>query len=330
MPTDITTDFAANGPGQPSNDLSGLGLIKALAPAESLLIALTLGIGMLAYVLSVAFEQAVAWDKFMISFAPSVGLILLGCYVRLAKDMPRAGMSAVATGIYIGFSGMIAILIYLRFPFEGPVIDMQLMQVDASLFGYEWATFTSGMAAYPAFGKAIGWIYGTSLLQLFVVIFILGFMGRVVDLHRVLITGILSLLLAVAIWWTWPSLGPSAYVTLPHDIESALGLVHGKAEGARMLQMAEMGNPIISPDIIMGTIAFPSYHSVMVCLAVAFVYGTWVFWPMVLLNVGMLPSILSHGGHHLIDMLGGFLVFAIALWVAVKLVPAAPVTGPEV
>lgn len=330
MPTDITTDFADTGPERTRMDVPFFNLLRTLAPTEIYLIALTLAIGVLTFVLSISFKQAVAWDKFMISFAPSLGLILLGCYVRLAKDMARAGMAAVAVGIYIGFAGVITILIYLRFPFDGPMFDSQLMKMDAHLFGYEWATFTSGMAAYPTFGKAIGWIYGTSLMQLFVVIFVLGFLGRVVDLHRVLVTGVLSLLLAVAIWWMWPSLGPSAHVTLPMHVENALGLVHGEAAGARMMEMTQVGNPIISPDIIMGTIAFPSYHTVMVCLAVGFVYGTWVFWPLVALNAGMLPSILSHGGHHLTDMLGGFVVFAVACWIAVKLVPAASVKEAEV
>ncbi len=323
MPSDTTLDFAPKQPAfaEPSN--TDIRTISALAPAETLMITLTLGIGTLACILSLSFGQVVAWDKFLISFAPAVGMILLGCYVRLRKNMPRAAMSAIGVGIYIGFSGVITILIYLRFPFYTPMIDTQLIQLDAAVFGYDWARFTTALAAYPTFGKAIGWIYGTSLLQLFGVLFILGYLGRIVDLHRVLITGILSLLFAVAIWWTWPSLGPSAYTTLPYEVETALGLVHGEAAGARLMQMAQTGNAVISPEIIMGTIAFPSYHTVMMCLAVGFVWGTWAFWPMAVLNLGMLPSILSHGGHHVSDMLGGFVVFGLAFWIAVKMVPRA-------
>ncbi len=321
MPSDTTPDFTHDT--VVFGDASSLNTrIRAfLAPPEAMMIILALGIGVLAFVLSVAFEQAVAWNKFLISFAPSIGLILLGCFMRAKKNMPRGAMAAIGAGIYIGFSGVITILIYLRFPFETSMIDTQLMQFDEAVFGYDWQGFTTAMAAYPAFGKVIGWIYGTSLLQLFVVLFALAFLGRTTDLHRVLVTGIISLLLAVALWWTWPSIGPSAYVTLSPEVETALGLVHGEAEGARLMHMATSGNPLISPDIIMGTIAFPSYHTVMVCLAVGFVWGTWLFWPLALLNLGMLPAILSHGGHHLSDMIGGLLVFAVAFWIARKLVP---------
>ena len=321
MPTDTMPDFAQGTTSlrEASIAPSSGGLL--LAPAEVLMIGLTVAVGLLSFVLATAYEQAVAWNTFLISFAPSAGLILLGCYVRAKKNMPRAAMAAIGAGIYIGFSGVIAILIYLRFPFNAPMIDTQLMQLDAALFGYSWEGFTTAMAAYPALGKAIGFIYGTSLAQLFAVIFVLGFMGRIVDLHRLLITGIVSLLLAVAFWWVWPSIGPSAYVALPADVETALGLVHGEAEGNKLMQMATGGVPLITPEIIMGTIAFPSYHTVMLCLSVFFVWGTWAFWPLAVLNVGMLPSILSHGGHHVSDILGGGAVFGLALWIAIKLVP---------
>ncbi|KIN65348.1 hypothetical protein Z945_390 [Sulfitobacter noctilucae] len=326
MPTDTTAQFSASSVAKTGSNATLRGLQQAFFPPEHLMILLTICVGVWAFALSIRFDQAVAWSAFMISFAPAVGMILLGLYIRTHKNMPRAAMAAIGTGVYIGFTGVVTILIYLRFPFQTPMIDAQLMQMDAVLFGYEWAGFTSAVAAYPIFGRALGWVYGTSLLQLFGVLFLLSFLNRQVDLHRVMITGILSLLFAVIIWWAWPSLGPSAYVTLPHEVEAALGLVHGEAAGARLMQMAETGNAVISPQIIMGTIAFPSYHTVMTCLAVAFVRRTWAFWPLMVLNLAMLPAILSHGGHHVSDMIGGVAVFGAALWCATLLVPR---TKPE-
>lgn len=327
MPTDTTA--APIGPAEARDGTwnAALGLRGALRPVELGLVLLTIAVGLLCVVLSFLQSQAVAWGAFLISFAPSLGLVLLGAYLRQAKDMPRAAMAAIAAGIYIGFSGVITILIYLRFPFDMPLFDAPLMRFDAWMFGYDWASFTTWLAQYPGLGKAVGWIYGTSLLQLFVVIFVLGFHGRARDLSRLMITGVLSLLMAVAIWWAWPSFGPSAHVVLPHEVELALNLVHGEAAGARMLQMAAFGNTVISPDIIMGTIAFPSYHTVMACMAVVFTFGTLAFWPMVLLNIGMLPAILAHGGHHLTDMIGGFMAFALAYRIATWLADRAERDG---
>lgn len=328
MPSDITPDFAT--PRQ--NFAPAFPLVdrvdRALAPTESLMIGLTLSIGILCYALAYAFDQAVAWQAFLISFLPALGMIALGAYIRVARAMPRAAMAAIAAGIYIGFTGVITILIYLRFPLSVPMIDPQLTQIDALLFGYDWAAFTTALAAYPALGKFMGWVYGTSLLQLFAVIFVLAHLRQSDHLQRVMITGILSLLLTVAFWWAWPSVGPSAYTVLTPDVERALGLIHGAEAGARLLSMAEHGNAVISPQIIMGTIAFPSYHTVMLCLAVFFLWGTWAFWPMVLLNLGMLPAILAHGGHHASDLLGGVVAFALAAWIAARCVPRAGQDAP--
>mgnify|MGYP005993495077 CR=1 FL=1 len=319
MPTDASLPFAAPQDAAQKPVLEKIGLW--LAPAEVFLIVLSLLTGALAATLALAFDQRVAWAEFLISFAPAIGLIGLGAYIRVKKQMHRAGLAAIGAGIYIGFSGVIAILIYLRFPISTPMIDTNLMRMDQWLVGYDWVSFVGFIAQYPDLGKILGWVYNTSLGQLFVVIFVLGFTGRTVQLHRVLVAGIVSLLLAVAFWWAWPSVGPSAYFTLPASTEQALGLVHGQAEGGRLLRMTQEGNAVIAPGMIMGTIAFPSYHTVMVFLAICFVRGTVIFWPMVLLNIGMLPAILSHGGHHFSDLLGGVAVFVLAWLFAHWIVP---------
>ncbi|MBM1633343.1 phosphatase PAP2 family protein [Sulfitobacter mediterraneus] len=320
MPTDASLTFAAPQKTAPRPALEKVGLW--LAPAEIFLIVLSVLTGALAAVLAFAFDQQVAWAAFLISFAPAIGLIGLGAYIRVKKQMHRAGLAAIGAGIYIGFSGVIAILIYLRFPISTPLIDTDLMRIDQWLVGYDWVGFVGFIAQYPTLGKILGWVYNTSLGQLFVVIFVLGLTGRTVQLHRVLVAGIVSLLFAVAFWWAWPSIGPSAYFTLPTSIEQALGLVHGHAEGGQLLRMTQEGNALIAPGMIMGTIAFPSYHTVMVFLAICFVRGTMIFWPMVLLNIGMLPAILSHGGHHFSDLLGGFAVFVLAWLFARWIVPS--------
>tara|TARA_R110002110_G_scaffold227724_5_gene443187 strand:- start:1101 stop:2099 length:999 start_codon:yes stop_codon:yes gene_type:complete len=326
MPTDISQGFDAQAAIRQTTGGGLFDLRRWFAGPELFLFALTLATGMLALILSHRFAQAVAWGDFMISFAPSLGLIILGAYIRARKHMPRAAICAIAAGIYIGFSGVITILIYLRFPIATPLIDADLMALDARIFGYEWREFTTALSAYPLWGKAIGWVYGSSLMQLFAAIFILGFLARTVALYRMLVTGTVSLLLAVAFWWVWPSLGPSAYVTLPADVEMALGLIHGQDAGTRLMNMAQQGNDVISPQIIMGTIAFPSYHTVMACIAVFFVVGTWFFWPMLVLNGAMLPAILSHGGHHFSDVVGGVVVFALAFGMATALVPGKGTT----
>jgi hypothetical protein len=285
---------------------------------EKLLIVTTLAIGFLSYVLASAHDQIVAWDKFLISFLPAALLLCLGCFLRAYKDMPRLAQGAIAMSIYVGFSGVIAIFIYLRFPISTPVIDPLLTRIDAA-FGYSWPGFVYGLAEFPKIGQALSYVYASSLPQLMCVIFILSFLGRSVELHRVLLTGVISLLLAVLFWWAFPSFGPSPYTSIAPDVEAALRLSYDEVASLELLRMAQYGNAVIAPEMIMGTIAFPSYHTVMACLAVWFLARTWFFWPSLALNTAMVPAILAHGGHHLSDVFGGFLAFAIALWISTKI-----------
>ena len=63
--------------------------------------------------------------------------------------------------------------------------------------------------------------------------------------------------------------------------------------------------PVIGQEHLMGLIAFPSMHTVMALMTTLFARGTRLFWPLVLINLLMIPAILLQGGHHVVDVLGG-------------------------
>ena len=52
----------------------------------------------------------------------------------------------------------------------------------------------------------------------------------------------------------------------------------------------------------------------------ALVLAAVAFLPAALVNTAMVPATLSHGGHHLIDLLGGLAVFALGLWITQRLI----------
>ncbi len=287
---------------------------------EWLLVGLTVLTGFASLILSVIKDQPVAWQAFCVSFVPAVGLLFVGQYLRGPKAAPRLSQFAIANAIYIGFSGVIAILIYLRFPIADPLIDTQLAQMDAWL-GFSWEGFVTWLAQYPAFGSFLAPVYLSSLPQLFILIGVLALMGHATRLNRALITGIFSLCFTVAFWWIWPSVGPSAYITIPSETAEAIGLFHGPELGAKLARLVSEGTPLIHPGDIMGTIAFPSYHTVMMLVVIWYLRGIWLFWPALAFNALMVPAILSHGGHYLIDALGGLIAFSIAALIAAWIVP---------
>lgn len=305
---------------RPDHVVNDTRVLGGLHRPEWVLVCLTIFVGLLSVLLSYIKDQPVAWGAFGVSFVPALGLLLVGLYLRGPKAAPRLSQLAIANAIYIGFSGVIAILIYLRFPIADPLIDTQLSQMDAWL-GFDWEGFVTWLAQYPAFGSFLAPVYLSSLPQLFILIGVLAFAGRAARLNQALITGIFSLCFTVGFWWIWPSVGPSAFITIPAETADAIGLFHGPELGAKLARLVSEGTPLIHPGDIMGTIAFPSYHTVMMLVVIWFLRGMWLFWPALALNVLMVPAILSHGGHYLVDALGGLIAFTLAAIIAAWLVP---------
>ncbi|MEX0364675.1 MAG: phosphatase PAP2 family protein [Ruegeria sp.] len=285
---------------------------------ERILIGLLAGATVLCVALAALKGQAVAWGAFGLTLVPSLGLFAAGQYIRMKKNQPNLAHLAIANSLYLGFTGATTLLIYLRFPVTVALFDQQLERVDAAL-GYSWPDFVQTVATYPEIARILAVVYHSSLPQLFVLIAVLALTGRIGQLHRALLAGSLGLLLTTLIWWLAPSIGPSAFFSIPAETAEAMNLVTNMQYGAYLRQLVDHGLPVISPTDIVGTIAFPSYHTVMALLMIWYLRGTVLFLPALALNLAMVPAILSHGGHYLTDMAGGIATFAIAAWLAGKL-----------
>jgi hypothetical protein len=304
-------------------ETQGLGSFVRFLPAERQMLLFIGAIGLLAVALALLLQRQVNWPPFVGGYVATLGLAAIGGYVRQAKSAPRVALALIGAAIFTGFTAVSSVFIFTLFPLANPLIDPTLIAVDHAL-GYHWPGLIAWLADYPVAAKALGYIYHSSLLQILATIVLLSTLSRDLALHRFLAVGIVTLIIAVAIWWVIPSVGPSAFQTIPEADRIATGLYYSPAYGDYLRTLAEVGPPRISPEVITGVVAFPSYHMVMALLVVWFTRGTWAFLPAAALNTAMVPATLSHGGHHLIDLIGGLLVFALGLWLANRLIRAQP------
>jgi PAP2 superfamily len=289
-------------------------------PAEWLLLGLLAAICVSGVASAILAQQAVDWLAFFPAFGASIALMLIGAHVRARKNMPRLALGTIGFGVFMCFMGSISIFIFTLFPLEYPLIDLALISTDAAI-GYVWVDFVQAISHYPIFGKALGYVYLSSLPQMVAVILLLAFLNRANDLHRFLTVGVLSLIVTVAFWWLFPSIGPAAYSSVPPAVQAKIGLVVNAEYGAELRQLAADGLAVITLERIIGVIAFPSFHIVMACMVVWFTRRTLAFTPALLANIAMVPATLSHGGHHLIDVVGGVVTFAICLWIVIWMLP---------
>ncbi len=291
-----------------------------LLPAESRMLALIAVVGVLAVVLALAMQRQVNWPPFLGGYVATVGLALIGGYVRQVKGTPRLALALIGMAVFTGFTAVSSFFIFALFPLPNPLIDPALIRLDA-LLGYHWPSVVAWLAHYPGLAAALGLVYHSSLVQILLTIVLLAALSRELVLHRFLLVGIITLIVAVAVWWTFPSIGPSGFQSIPEADRLATGLYFNPAYGEFLRHLVEVGPRQITPEVVTGVVAFPSYHMIMALMVVWYTRGTFAFLPALAVNTAMVPATLTHGGHHLVDLIAGLVVFALSVWIVARLLP---------
>ena len=298
-----------------------------LYQGERLSFLLILTLTLVMFAVSATSSSVILWQHFIGGFVIYGSVMMLGFILRMLDWWPRAALSCIALGFYPIYASVLSLVIYMMFPLQRPLIDDTLFAIDAML-GYDWVEAVTLLSLFPDFAKFLSYVYLSTLGQLLVLLLTLGILGRHVQLHRMLMTGMLAGVWLICFWVLFPSVGPSAYLHPSDEAMRAASLLVTPEYGALLMDLVQNGVPEISKHQMLGVIAFPSFHIVMACLAALFARGTWLFWPYLVLNILMVPATLTHGGHHLIDLFGGAALFVLAYQVAKRLVPADQALAP--
>ncbi|PSH63179.1 phosphatase PAP2 family protein [Phyllobacterium sophorae] len=285
-----------------------------LYPAEKICATVIVVLFLLDAILIQIKGVGVDWTGYGVTCAIGIGAIAIGQLYRTKRLEEKIALATTASGLFILFTICCSIFNYLLLPVGDRRIDPLLIKLDAMLH-YSWPEAVVYVASLPWLASLLRFIYMSSLPQLIVILIILGFLGQRERLHQFLLTGVFGALMAIAFWAVFPSSGPSAFEILPAEV--ARSFVVGAAYGTELNRLALDGPSFLSPKDALGLIAFPSFHTVMACMAVWFMAQTKRVFPLFLIvNILMLPAILVHGGHHLVDVFAGFIVFGLALMVS--------------
>ena len=288
--------------------------------AEAISAGLIVAITGAAIVLAETRGVRIVYASFAVHYLVATALIGLATIYRRLGRAPEISLTLMSCAIFVLFTNGGAVLNYLLIRPGSVPIDGMLMRADAAL-GFDWVSFAGQVSQFGWVARMLGWVYQSSLVQLGAMILVLGLSGRQVTLHRFVLSGLLCSCFSLLIWALAPSFGPSPYVGLSPAVELRLGRVVDPAYAAQLMALLRDGASSIDAHHLIGLIAFPSMHTVMAAMAVWYSRRTIVFWPLAGLNLLMIPAILVHGGHHLVDVFGGLGVFAVVLvWVR-RLVP---------
>jgi len=236
------------------------------------------------------------WTRFYLMVA-SVGLPLL---VPRYRADPKLVTALATTMAMMIFSRSAGILDYLLVSTNAPLVDAALARWDNAL-GFDWVGHGRWLHQHRWLEQLLGWAYMSLLVQFAVVIIYLGFTGRYRELSDFCGVLVLTTVIGDVVSVLWPAAGASKHFAaqLVSDV-SMLSDFEPLRNG--MLRS-------IPVDAVQGLVSIPSFHTILALLFMNAMRGTRLALPFVLLNTLVLLSTPRFGGHYLVDMIGGVVVW---------------------
>jgi membrane-associated phospholipid phosphatase len=228
-------------------------------------------------------------------------------YQSVAARLRYAEVSDTAAwcALFVSFVSVTCVLSYLCVSINAPLIENRMIEFDRAL-GFDWVAVYRWTQAHPHVQKILQLAYASGEWQLFGMTLILGLSGRreaLSELFFLLVLGSAFLLLI-----STPFPATSAFVHFHIEDLNATASVSDFAilrDGS--LRIIDIGHT-------QGLVSMPSFHT---ALAVLFTYSLrrirWLFSIAVPLNVVMILSTPTQGGHYLADVIAGLLLSALTI-----------------
>lgn len=236
-------------------------------------------------------------------------LILLSLYIPYLfykKYRPNLKiMAALLSSCWLlSYSGAALVLSYLADTTNAPLVTAHLASLDHYLGVYS--------PSVVIWGKENEWInsilvfsYACFLLQKPFVLLYFSFVGKIEYQQNFMMQYMIAGLLTIILGAVFPAEGTYAWYHFQPSV----------SQSGDLKSLYDVRNHIIDLRNLTGIIEFPSFHTVMGALTIYIFRNEQkvIFIPILILNILLFISCVSHGGHFLMDVLGGILVAAVAI-----------------
>jgi membrane-associated phospholipid phosphatase len=116
----------------------------------------------------------------------------------------------------------------------------------------------------------------------------------------------------ISVWF--PALGAHVTYGIASQALSSVNVHFGYAFLNEFHAVRDQATFVLSVAKAQGILTFPSLHTAVAILCAAFAAShVWLRYPILVLNVLMVVSTLTHGGHYVIDVIAGMVLALLAL-----------------
>lgn len=239
-----------------------------------------------------------------------------GIYYQRIRHEPQLAAMLIGTGFLIAYSESFSVLNALLLTVAGPRIDNALAAIDNAL-GFDWPAMMAWAAAHPVTDAVFQLAYVSVLPQIAIVISYIAWRGREEQIYGFCFALIFGAVICIGLWTAAPSFGAFSVYDLPPSVSAHLALALDGRYGHQLVEMLANGPGYISPHASKGLIGFPSFHAVMALFVVWYARTLpGVRCIALALNTVVLVATPIQGGHHVIDVVAGFAVAAVAIVLA--------------
>jgi membrane-associated phospholipid phosphatase len=197
-----------------------------------------------------------------------------------------------------------------------PLQDARLAQFDRWL-GFDWAGFVEFANSSALTSWLLVKAYQSTpytLAGIMLWFCISGQGGRLAEFLALMCLTSIGIAIGMMIW---PAAGAYAYYHLPiaayENFSAGAGMWHYDL----LMALRTGPAPVIDFDVPNSNclVTFPSGHTILAVIMTYALRGSrWTLIPAALVNGAMLVSTIPHGGHHLVDLIGGGVIAAIAIF----------------
>jgi len=267
------------------------------------------------------FGMHLSWAGLERGSGALVLLVGMAGFYTYRRPNERIADIAHTMALIVAFFAATAISSYLVAATNLPLVDAELAAADRAL-GFDWPTWLAWVRAHPTVWLVLDVAYRSAIPQLVAIALYLAFTGQPERNSELLWTMMLSLFVIVPV----SALLPAGGAWVQYD-----AMRYANVAQVRDF-LALRGGSLHELDLprLEGLINFPSFHTV---LGVIFIYvlrrHRILCAAACLLNAVMIASVLTEGGHYLVDVISGVAVAMGAIWVTARLESALARPLPE-
>jgi membrane-associated phospholipid phosphatase len=232
-------------------------------------------------------------------------------HARLARRLRVAEIAVLINAVawLICMTTAVMLMSYLLIGLAPPLVDAQLAAADSWL-GLDWPAIHAWVRSHHEVSSWLGEVYHTGFQQLAVILLLTVFVAQASYLREFLSHQLVALILILLVSGPFPAAGAFQYY-------AGAGFPITDPELAPYSHFFPLRNgtmPVIDLDAMQGLVSMPSFHAAGALLyAYAMRWSRLALLVAVPLNLMVVVSAATEGGHYFVDLLAGIAVFALTV-----------------